>query len=62
MEKTVVPKYKRTIFLSIILIALGVTFSTTLKDDVASIGTVFIALGGLFLIAGMAGKQKEKGK
>lgn len=52
--------YKRYIFLSIILTSLGVIFSTTLNDSVVSIGTVFIALGAFFLIAGMAKKKKEK--
>ena len=54
------PKYKRLIFLSIILIALGVSFNTTL--DIGSLGTVFIAVGGLFLIAGMARKRTEDEK
>ena len=52
------PKYKRLLFMSIILIALGVSFNTTL--EIGSLGTVFIALGGLFLIASMAGKRKEE--
>jgi hypothetical protein len=51
-------KYKRYIIMSIIFIALGVTFSTTLKESVPSIGTIFIALGGLFLIIGMRMKRK----
>ena len=54
--------YKRILFIGIILIALGVTFSTTMKEDVGSIGTVFIAVGGLFFIAGMARKRKEEEK
>jgi drug/metabolite transporter superfamily protein YnfA len=58
MAKKELAKYKRTIFLGIILIALGVTFNTTL--EIGSIGTVFIALGGLFFIAGMARKRKEE--
>ena len=51
-------KYKRYIFMSIILIALGVVFSTTLKESVSSMGTIFIALGGLFFIIGMRMKRK----
>ena len=50
--------YKRYIFIGIIIIALGVTFSTTLKESVGSIGTVFIAVGGLFFIIGMSKKLK----
>ena len=49
--------YKKFVFVGIILIALGVNFSTTLSDSVGSLGTVFIALGGLFFIIGM--KQKK---
>jgi len=51
-------KYKRYIFVGIIIIALGVTFSTTMKDSLGSLGTVFIAIGGLFFIIGMSMKKK----
>ena len=53
-------RYKRAILLGIILIALGVTFSTTMADSVGSIGTVFIALGGLFFIIGMSRKRQQE--
>ncbi len=59
MEKL---NYKWIFFVSLILIALGVTFSTTLKNDIGSIGTVFIAVGGLFFIASMARKRREEEK
>lgn len=39
-------------------IALGALFNTVLKESVDSLGTVFIALGGLFLIISFA-KKKE---
>jgi Sec-independent protein secretion pathway component TatC len=52
-------QYKRFIFIGIMIIALGVTFSTTLKESVGSIGIVFIAVGGLFFIIGMSKKRKE---
>lgn len=48
---------KRRIYLGIILIALGIVMNTTLR--VGSIGTVMIAVGGLFFIAGMAKKKEE---
>lgn len=51
--------YKRPLFLGAVFIALGVTFSTTLKETVGSLGTVFIAVGGLFFIIGMSKKRKE---
>jgi len=52
--------YRRFIFIGIIVISLGITFSTTLEDTVGSLGTVFIAVGGLFFIIGMSKKQKEE--
>ena len=51
--------YKRYLFFGIIIIALGVTFSTTLTDRLGSLGTVFIALGSLFFILSMARKQQS---
>ncbi len=50
--------YKRPFFLGLILIALGVTFNTTLKDSIGSLGSVFIALGGFFFIVSIARKRK----
>lgn len=50
--------YRRHRFLGIILIALGVIFSTTMAS-VGSVGTVFIAMGGLFFIIGMSKKRNE---
>ena len=54
-------RYKRYVFLGIIIIALGITFSASMKDMVGSLGTVFIAVGGLFFIIGMSMKNKEDG-
>jgi Sec-independent protein secretion pathway component TatC len=56
---TKLEKYKRFIFIGILIIALGVTFSTTLKETVGSLGIVFIAVGGLFFIIGMSKKRKK---
>lgn len=58
MSKKLEP-FRKFIFIGITIIALGITFSTTLKDTVGSIGTVFIAVGGLFVIIGMSKKRKE---
>ncbi len=55
-------KYRKFIFMGIIIISLGVTFSTAMKDTVDSLGTVFIAVGGLFFIIGMNMKRKEEEK
>tara|TARA_Y100001934_G_scaffold112597_1_gene137756 strand:- start:185 stop:379 length:195 start_codon:yes stop_codon:yes gene_type:complete len=51
--------YRKFIFIGIIIIVLGITFSTTMKDTFGSLGTVFIAVGGLFFIIGMSKKRKE---
>ncbi len=52
--------YKRILFIGIIVIALGVIFSTTLSDTLGSLGIVFIAIGGLLFIASMSRKKKEE--
>ncbi|KAA3627465.1 MAG: hypothetical protein DWQ02_19680 [Bacteroidetes bacterium] len=51
-------RFQRIFFIGIILIAIGVSFNTTMRDSLGSIGTVMIALGGLFFIAAMAEKRK----
>jgi len=58
MSKRLEP-YRKFIFIGIIIIALGITFSTTLRDTVGSIGIVFIAVGGLLFIIGISKKRKE---
>lgn len=50
--------FQRIFFIGIILIALGVSFNTTMKDSLGGLGTVLIALGGLFFIAAMAEKRR----
>ena len=50
--------YKRTFFISLIFITLGVIFNTVLKENADSLVIVFIALGGLFLIISLAKKRK----
>lgn len=47
--------YKRLIFLSIILICLGVVLINTIS--IPSVGVVFIAVAGFFFIVGMARKK-----
>jgi hypothetical protein len=54
--------YRKFIFAGIIVIAMGIAFSTTLKESVGSLGTVFIAIGGLLFIFGMNEKRKEDEK
>lgn len=49
---------KRAIFLSTLLICLGVILASAQLQS--SIGIVLIAIGGLFFIIGMAYKKKSK--
>lgn len=49
--------FRRKIYFAITLIALGVVMNTTLHT---SLGTVLIAVGGLFFIAGMSEKRKAE--
>ena len=54
-------RYRKFILFGILIIAMGIVFSNTLDDISGSLGTVFIAVGGLFLIIGMSKKRKEEG-
>ena len=61
MENTkglAISKSKQTIYFSMVFIALGVVFINT--SSVTSIGIVFIAIGGLFFISGMAANKKVR--
>ena len=55
------PEYQRTIFISISIIALGITM-TTVFDAIRPVGIVMIAIGGFFLIAGLKKKKDEEDK
>ena len=52
-------KSKALIFISMVNIALGVVFTTLLKQN-GSLGIVFIAVGGLLFILGMAKRKREE--
>jgi len=56
--KTRSSEYKHFLFIGITLIALGINFSTTLQNSFGSLGTVFIAIGGLFFIIAMNKKRE----
>ena len=51
-------RYKRSIFLGMILISLGITLTSTLGADLGSVGIVLIGVGGFFIIAGIRLKNK----
>ena len=50
-------KRKRLAFMGIIMVSLGITINVSLKDQLGSIGIVFIGIGGFLLIAGMNIKE-----
>lgn len=50
--------YKKTGYFAIVIIALGIVINTTLNESLGSLGTVFIAVGGLLLISAFAKKKK----
>ena len=52
-----IKNYRRYLFLGIIIISLGITFSTALKEKLGALGTVFIAIGGLLFIIGIRKKR-----
>ena len=57
MEKLKRPK--QYLYLSAIIIALGIAFTTIFNDTVGSIGIIFIVIGGLFFIIGIRKKRNQ---
>ena len=55
--KQTIERYQRIGLVGIILIALGVVLLNAL-DDTSSLGTVLIAVGGLFFMAAMKSKME----
>ena len=53
-------EHRKYIFMGIVVTAMGIVFSTTLKDNVESLGNVLVAVGGLLFIVGMSKKKKEE--
>ena len=50
--------YKRYFSLGIIIVSLGVIFSTVLSTNYRSLGVVFVAIGGFLIIVAMSKKRK----
>jgi Sec-independent protein secretion pathway component TatC len=57
MEK--LKRHKQYLYLSAIIIALGITFTTIFNDTVGIIGIIFIVIGGLFFVIGMSKKRNQ---
>jgi len=57
MEK--LKRHKHYLYLSAIITALGITFTTIFNDTVGIIGIIFIVIGGLFFIIGMSKKRNQ---
>ena len=56
-EKDELSNYKKIFFTGIIIISLGIIITTTLDETLASLGVVFIAIGGFFFIVAMKKKK-----
>ena len=54
-----IENYKRYIFASIVLNALGITSTVSFKDSLGSLGIIMIAVGGLLLIIGLNLRKKK---
>jgi len=54
--------HKQYLFLSIIIIAIGVSLTTLMTDRDSAIGIVIIAIGGLFFILALTRKRDEQKK
>jgi len=52
--------WQKRVYMGILLTTIGVLFSTIMPNNTESMGAVFIALGGLFLISGMSLKRKAE--
>lgn len=50
--------YKNILYISSIVIALGIVIGTTLNEGFRPLGVVFIAVGGLLFIIGMKRKKE----
>ena len=53
-------KGRKQIFIGILITSLGVVFNAALRDKIEGLGVVFIALGGILIIAGILKKKGEK--
>jgi hypothetical protein len=54
-----IPAYRRYFFISILLVTLGVVFTTTMKSFAEVLGLVFIAIGGVLFITAMVARRKR---
>lgn len=52
-------RYKKLLIIFMSIVALGTAFSTTLADLLGTLGTVFVAIGGLLFIAAMKEKRNN---
>lgn len=46
--------------MGIVIIALGIVLSTTLKGNLESLGNVLVAVGGLLFIVGLSKMKREE--
>lgn len=53
-------EYQKFIYLGIVVIALGIVFTTSLRETAGYFGNVLVAIGGLFFIIGMSKKKRSE--
>jgi len=56
------PEYLKTIFASMVIIAIGIVLKINFHESTGSLGILIVAIGGLFFIIGMKNKQKHDKK
>jgi predicted membrane channel-forming protein YqfA (hemolysin III family) len=53
-------EYQKFIYLGIVVIALGIVFTTSLRETAGYFGNVLVAIGGLLFIVGMSKKKRSE--
>ena len=51
---------KRFIYFGLLIISLGLIYSTTLAESLGAFGMLFMVMGGLFFIIGMRKRKQEE--
>ena len=51
---------RRIGFVAIVVVALGVTLSTTLKDYAPTLGVILVAVGGFLLVVALSRRRNEQ--
>ncbi|HKK61702.1 MAG TPA: hypothetical protein VJ951_04030 [Bacteroidales bacterium] len=52
--------YRRLIYIGVIVVVLGISFTTLLNDSVGELGLVFVVVGGALFGVGMHKKNSKQ--